>query len=228
MAEFGTGRLVQFDERSRLFPMSAALTSTSLINRRWRRPSAYNQGTTSACVGYSTFGLVNSQPNRSFVPYGVRNAYSPMDIYRGAQEIDPWPGAEPEYYGTSVLAGMKFAASKGMISTYRWCFGIDDVLRTLSHYGPVVIGIEWYGSMNVQPNYDPERYNAVALTVDTNSGLVGGHAVELHGILTGKRLVIGTNSWGSLWGDEGRFYLNWDDLDMLLQRDGEAVAATNA
>lgn len=35
----------------------------------------------------------------------------------------------------------------GFVPEYRWAFGVDDVLATLAHHGPVVLGLNWYAGM---------------------------------------------------------------------------------
>jgi C1A family cysteine protease len=56
---------------------------------------------------------------------------------------------------------------------------------------------------------------------------VGGHEVELHGVDISSKYVIGTNSWGADWGVKGRFKLSWENLDRLLQEDGDAVTVVS-
>lgn len=208
--------IVRLDERSKGFGVRGALFAEDapLKSKTWRRPRAFDQGQTSQCVGYSTFGLIMSQPLTSLVPLDVRHLAGPVQVYRYAQQIDEWPGVEPTYYGTSVLAGFKAAHLKGWIPGYRWCFGLDDTLKTISNYAPVVIGINWYNGM-----FSTDEHGFVK----PGGPLAGGHAIEIHGIDPKHEFVIGTNSWGPGWGMAGRFRMSFETLEYLLNQDGESV-----
>ena len=211
--------IAEFDRRSRKFPARGVLfgDNAPLKPKTWRRPAAYDQQSTSQCVSFTMLGLASTQPNTRLAPLKLRR-FDPSEGYRWMQRNDEWDGEEPTYSGTSTLAGAKWLKERGAIGTYRWCFGADDVLRTLSHAGPVAIGIWWFDSMMAT---GPDGL----LRVDTDYQPIGGHAVELHGIDLDTETVVGTNSWGVSWGQKGRFRLRWDDLDTLLRDNGEAMAA---
>lgn len=208
--------LLWFDEQSRQYGARGVLfdPGTPLVSRYWDRPQAYNQLRTSQCVAFSTKGICNTDPMRVGKDPSVLAAIDPKRIYDLAQTLDPWPGTA--YNGTSTLAGMKAAHQLGLIPGYRWCFGVDDVLKTLSQFGPVAVGVTWWQSM-FQPGYQG------MLVVDKSGGNAGGHCVELHGIDVEEQAVHGTNSWGQSWGDNGTFKIRFEDLDMLLRENGEAV-----
>lgn len=209
--------LVSLDPRSRDYPARALFgANLPLRNKVWSRTGAWDQGLTSQCVLYTVKGMIWTAPNRVQHPLPKRRAIDPGVWYPLAQKIDPWPGEAPTYEGTSVLAGIKTGQREGFYSGYRWCFGIDDVLQTLTYHGPIAIGVSWYMSM-----FETDRSGW--LKVDTQSGLAGGHAVELHGLDVRQKAVIATNSWGPGWGVRGRFRIKWDDLEKLLHDNGEAV-----
>lgn len=205
------------DPASRLFAAVGRVATDDAplrtrTHRRYHR--AYDQGETSECVAYSAKGMINTSPLSALLPSSQRLHIETTPVYKLAQTLDVWPGES--YDGTSVLAGCKALKQLGLIREYRWCFGLDDVLKTLSSYGPVTIGIAWYNSMF-------RTDSAGNLTVDYNSGLAGGHAVEIIGINTSRKTVVITNSWGERWGDRGRCYMSWDDLGTLLEDYGEAL-----
>jgi hypothetical protein len=214
------GRIPEFDPLSLNFPARSLIEASDIFTKTWRRQPAYDQGNTPKCVGYSVYGLVNCQPWTKSISYSRRSRYQPDEIYRWAKRHDAWPGTQ--YAGTSVNAGLKCLRRNGIISEYRWCASVPDILSILSSHGPVVLGVNWYNSMFFQEDFDP-GYVPYQLRVDQGSGVAGGHAVTLHGVDTKTRTVIGTNSWGQGWGDEGRFYLGWDDLEYLLSDNGEAA-----
>ena len=209
--------LIAHDPRSFAFPAAGFLTIPGLprVHRTWRRGPAYDQGRTSSCVGQTFRGILNSSPHTSLVRLLFRAKYDGVTFYNGGQQFDQWPGAEPEYYGTSALGVCKYLQNQGIIKEYRWCFGADEVIDTLCQHGPVAIGIKWYDQMM---KTDANGY------ITPGGRLVGGHEVELHGVEKDKKYVVGTNSWGTKWGiSSGRFKMTWDTLDLLLNDDGDAV-----
>lgn len=210
-------KLAVLDSRSRMFGAVTSVVDSDAEPRTktWRRfPRAFNQGRTSECVLYSGKGLLNTQPINHGNIWYKRLLLKTTPVYKLAQTLDQWPGED--YDGTSCLAGAKALQQLDWIDSYRWCFGLEDVLRTVSWYGPVQIGISWYNSMF---STDADGF----LTVNPSSGLAGGHAVEIHGIDVEHEFVVITNSWGTSWGDRGRCYMRWSDLDTLLADWGEAV-----
>lgn len=211
--------VIRFDDRSLAYPARGVLfrEGAEIVTQNWRRVPAWDQGLSSECVAYSVRGICWTSPFRAAIPYKERRAISFRDVYESAQRIDEWPGEN--YDGTSVLAGMKVGKERGWFSEYRWCFGVDDVLRTLSHHGPVAIGVTWYDSMF-------EWGKLGMLYVNTRSRVSGGHAVELTGLNAKQGYVRGTNSWGKSWGHHGAFRMRFEDLDFLLRDYGEAVTAT--
>lgn len=217
-------RLVQFDERSRRFPITAVVP-TDVRSKTWVCQPRLDQGDEGACVG---FGITHELAASPVPVRGLDAAFAREAIYWAAQKIDPWaggayPGASPQYEGTSVLAGMQAAQSLGYFAEYRWAFGIDDVLRAVSHAGPVVMGTVWREGM-----FEPRPSGL--LTVEDS--VAGGHCWLLRGLilkprLRGERLtepvVRCRNSWGAGWGAAGDFFLRVSDLEALLADDGEAA-----
>jgi hypothetical protein len=205
----------RFDDRSR----SYGVTTEPLppINRYWIQGDQLDQGQEGACVGHGVVGALQASPHRAHLPLPQQGAFG---FYNLAKFIDEWEGED--YDGTSVLAGAKVAKHTGLISEYRWCFGIDDVLRTISYQGPVVIGIEWRDSM-----FDTASNGLI----DCSGTAVGGHCVYLSGVGYKRRftgvsglvdIVKVKNSWGRSWGSFGSGYMRIEDLADLLSRQGEA------
>lgn len=219
----GMGRaLIEHDPRSRDFPVRGAVIPRAVTRRSktWRRAhAAYDQGSSSTCVGQTFRGIINTGPNTAQIPLETRKKYTAAKIYQNAQKLDQWPGEEPVYYGTSALGALKYLANEGIVKEYRWCFGLDDVLDTLSAYGPVGIGVWWWSGMM--------RTDSSGFIYPTGYR-EGGHEVELHGINISSKYVIGTNSWGRDWGiNNGRFRIKWDDLEELLMDDGDAATVVD-
>jgi hypothetical protein len=213
----------KFDERSRQYPISAFFPSMqSKTFTLWRHGEILDQGSEGACVGFGWTAEALAGPvmvNLEDIP-APRAPKEPNQfanyVYKEAQKIDEWPGED--YEGTSVLAGAKVMSRYGVIQQYRWAFGINDVVGALMSQGPVVLGINWYGSMYSAPEGK--------LTVSGNR--VGGHAILAIGYnpssqtFKGKETVILQNSWGKSWGIDGIAEITVEDLDMLLKEGGEA------
>jgi hypothetical protein len=202
-------RIPQFDERSRQFPIRSLIGDVLLKPKRWTCLPRIDQGQEGSCVGHGWAHELAAEPVR--VP-GVTHATA-LAIYHRAQQLDEWPGEA--YEGTSVLAGAKAVQEQGHMAEFRWAFGVEDVLATLSAHGPVVIGVDWHeGCM---------RTDAHGYITPTGS-IVGGHCTLLRGILRerGQWVCIGRNSWGRDWGAGGDFKITATDLAQLLDNAGEA------
>ena len=207
-------RIPEFDERSRAFPVRALLATAPRQKRSytWRCFDTLDQGALGMCVGCAWTAELAARPSE------VRglSIITAKAIYLDAQHLDHWPGNS--YEGTSVLAGVKAAQAlhPGKISSYRWCFGIEDVLQTLSWLGPVVLGINWYQGM-----FTPDQDHVIKPT----GGLAGGHAILANGINVRRKLVRLHNSWGRGWGLNGECFISFSDLERLLYEQGEACVA---
>jgi hypothetical protein len=207
------------DPRSRAFPIRALLGShVEPRRRKWKPGTILDQGSEGACVGFGWTGELLASPRRSEtrVTAASGNLFA-LDLYHRAQVLDEWPGEA--YSGTSVLAGAKALMEKGLIESYRWCFGIDDVRAAIITEGPVVIGIPWYESM-----YETEMNGEVVVDGDQ----VGGHCILVTGYdpshpdFEGREMYRWRNSWGSAYGINGSGWIDAGDLRDLLADAGEA------
>lgn len=173
-------------------------------------------------------GPVTCQPaDGPCVGYAIGSAAGALEhaerIYAIAKTLDTMPGES--YTGTSVLAGARAAKALDIISEYRWCFGVDDVVATLQGLGPVVLGLQWTTGMK-----------APYLGVMSATGApIGGHAVvaiDYNEDLTtaggrGPAILI-QNSWGTVWGMGGLAWLPTRDLATQLANKGEACLVVPA
>jgi len=210
------GRHVHFDELSRNFPVPL-LKGAAIQTRTWNRTlKAFTQGELGSCTGNGAVGVVCTEPYRQ---QGVRYSEAlARKIYSHASYADTIVGAwPPKDTGSTVLAAMKALKELKLAKGYHWCFGLDDVLKTLSTLGPVEVGLNWYEGF--------DKPDAKGL-VKVGGSVRGGHAFELLGVDAEKKLVWAINSWGSDWGLNGRFAISWKDLDRLLHEEGEASTVT--
>jgi hypothetical protein len=141
----------------------------------------------------------------------------PHYIYRQAQLRDEWAGEEPLYYGTSVRAAAWWLQKRGYIGTYLWTWDVDTLVNTLLHTGPVVVGTNWYESM--------DRPSLLG-RVKVEGKLLGGHAYKVDGVNVKKETLRCKNSWGRGWGWLGGFTISFEDMARLMREDGEVCLAT--
>jgi hypothetical protein len=220
------------DPRSRAYGVSTTVPEANPKKIRfWTVPSCLplNQGSEGFCVGYGWSGELAVDP----VAIPVHNQFARM-LFNKAREIDLDEGRDFGNDGATLLAGAKAAKQLGLISEYRWCFGIDDVRDSLVNKGPIVLGINWYDGM-----YETETNGLVRV----NGGLVGGHCILLTGYWPyvmrrngqrigksspyGRTVYQWTNSYGIEYGLAGRGYISETDLDRLLKEGAEACVATD-
>jgi len=200
------GRLKERDEASRNFPIRALIAQEKPRSYHWECKPSLNQGREGACVGFAFSHEAAAEP---VVVKKVTNKVA-RAIYKRAQQLDNYPGED--YEGTSVLGGAKACVEKGWFGSYRWAFGLEDLLLALSYAGPVVLGVNWYEGMDKPSN------GIIRVTGD----LRGGHAILANGIDVEKKLIRLHNSWGRNWGRRGECFISFKDLDRLLHEEGEA------
>jgi hypothetical protein len=207
----------RFDDRSRSFPIRGAVALPSVPARKrlqWAVPPVpLNQGREGACVGFGWTHEAMATPVRVVFADGEKFA---RDTYRAAQRIDEWEGEA--YEGTSVLAGAKVLVDSGYLKEYRWAFSPADVVLALHTSGPVVLGVNWYESM----------YGADHGIVRVDGALAGGHCILARAwaapdeIFPDEQAIGLYNSWGPSWGDKGRAWMRYSDLERLMREGGEA------
>jgi len=207
--QYALGRLEQFDDRSRAFPIRTLVEGRFPRSYTWSVNTWLDQKREGSCVGFSWEQELAARPAR------VENVTNDTgtSIYKTAQKLDEWPGEA--YSGTSVLAGVKAIQQlyPGAITEYRWAFGIDDLILAIGHQGPAVIGIKWYSGM-----YTPDANGFIK----PKGNLVGGHAILVHGVNKFNKFFKLHNSWGKNWGKNGGCRLCFEDMEKLLNDGGEA------
>jgi hypothetical protein len=234
------GRLILKDKRSFAFPLDDFFSENkpkdfnpNRKRRKWRARAQWDQGQTSLCTAHAFNHWFEMEPvahPRSKGKYKgqPRPIIAMRELYCLAQQIDPWPGGcgseanFDAYDGTSLLSVVKIAASKGYIKRYFWEFlDVEKVRYHLLHYGPVMVGTNWYTGMN-----KPNAFGIIGRT----GAIVGGHAYLLdEWDDTRANAEVGVfNSWGPDWGIKGRAYMSKTSLAKLIAEDGEVCIAEEA
>ena len=210
-------RLIEFDEKSREFPIRTILEAKKPRSYTWRCTTNLDQGPDGACVGFGEGHGLLARPAE--VKGIVDDRYAKRVLYWEAQKVDMWeggsyPGARPFYEGTSVLAGMKVGKTLGWYDSYRWAFGIQDLILGVGYNGPAIIGTYWTEDMF---DTDSKGY------IHASGKVAGGHCTLVRAVSIKKKRLTIRNSWGKVWGNDGDCYISFDDMDKLLKMDGEAA-----
>lgn len=212
------GRVPEFDERSRSFPMAAVLAEAPKSYKprsySWSIGTHLDQGANPSCVGFAWTHDLLARP--AVVTEGADFA---LWLYKTAQRYDAWSGEA--YEGTSVIAGAKVIQKKppalpegrGLIGEYRWVFAnLENLIKTLGYFGPVIFGTWWKAGMM---QTDSEGY------IRAKGENYGGHAYLVKAVdVRSKRFRV-HNSWGTSWGQGGDAWLSFDDAMALLGEQGE-------
>lgn len=201
-------RRLEFDERSRAFPIRTLVETLAPRSYTWGCPVRLDQRNEGACVGFAWTHELAARPK----VHGQVTEQLARDLYYEAQVRDPWPDTPPAE-GTTILAGAKAAVAYDYLEEYRWCFSVSDLALTVGHRGPVVLGINWHADMM---DTDGDGY------VHASGGVVGGHAILCNGYSAKYQRFKLVNSWGWDWGIAGECLVTESDMELLLADDGEA------
>lgn len=164
----------------------------------------------------AAFGLLMTepyhQPGWAFTEDDAVRGYHEETLLDDSQIPGHWPTQDT---GSAGPWSMEVLQRHGFITDWVHTRSFHAALRLLMS-GPVSIGITWFQSM-FTPGPDG------TLMVDPDSGVAGGHQIEVRALdVAGQRVRL-VNSWGSGWGDQGECWLEWHDLDMLLSIGGDVV-----
>ena len=183
-------RRVEYDERSRAYPVRALLVEKPLRSYTWGVPVRLDQGSEGACVGFSWTQELAARPKtHALVTNGVARS-----VYQEAQLLDEWADTPPEE-GTSVIAGARRMKERGYLGEYRWCFSLRDLQLTVGYLGPVVLGVWWWSDM-----MDPGADGFIHRT----GSRVGGHAILCNGYSVTKQSIQAHQLLGRELGRHGR------------------------
>lgn len=230
------GRLKAIDARNNLHLMHRALGPIAPLvvpnGRTWGfSGNVLDQGQTSTCTAHAAAHFIHASPIRHL---GFIN---PFDLYREAVLLDEYGDNDGDALledknlqaGSSGTGVAKALAKRGMISEYLWAQRMEDAITWVLTRGPVMIGSNWYGSME-------ETTKEGFLKILPNSPIVGGHEWLIRGADKKRGMVLCVNSWGPRWGGgskwwqggvlkPGHFLLDFDTLARLFHEEGDAVSA---
>lgn len=203
------------DVRSVNFQVTATVDATTPVTKHWYSPLVLDQGNYPHCVAYAGAGWLSDGPICHKIDFSI------PALYTDCQADDQWAGNN--YDGTSVLGLMRVLKKRGLVSEYRWAFNLNQVRAHVLTTGPLVVGTNWTEGMSA-----PDKDNFVHLTGRSQ----GGHSWRIIGASDTKMCPNGKrgafrakNNWGREYGDQGRFWISYDDFANLLASDGEAATA---
>lgn len=213
------GRNVVHDPRSRRFPFRAPAGLTLVSVRHERFIPVLDQGSLGSCTGNAGTGALGTHPVFLTLAEALRSlldqSYA-VQLYSDATKIDPWQGSwPPDDTGSDGLSIAKVLKSRGLISGYLHTFTFEDMQAALQT-SPVLLGINWYNRF-----FSPDAQGVIS----TGSGdyVAGGHEIIVDEIDMENQRFGATNSWGSGWGVNGRFYIPFDLMRRLLSENGDVV-----
>lgn len=206
------GREYAPDQHDFAFQMALDIPETvELKTKYWRIGNILDQGPFPHCVGFAWHQFCKSAPIMTKLPPAADY------IYHEAQKIDEWPGEEPRYQGTSVRAGVKVLHKLGRIAEYKWAWDAATVRDYVLTRGTVVVGTAWFRDM-----FYPDPKTGF---LKVSGRIAGGHAYVIAGYCVKREAFRIVNSWGRSWGQNGRAWISFKDMDALLKNQGEACSA---
>jgi C1A family cysteine protease len=223
MNGIGTGRRYAKDPRDQKYLMHPRPSAaTGVVRRMWVSPGVLDQGNSSTCVVHAADKYLTTRP---IVNPGWSTFKDRFKIYKEVQAIDEWPDNGDDD-GTSVRAMMKWLKSHGYVRSYHWGFDCETVVNHVLAFGPVEMGTIWDEGLS-----QPDRHGYIFSTVDDFDDMghawtiIGADRERVHrptGHVGAVRMV---NSWGTGWGQRGRAWVSFKELDKLIKIQGEAAVA---
>jgi hypothetical protein len=236
------GRNLRHDSRSLAFPFLSSGAAPVAVQHA-RRVPIFDQGQLGSCTGNAAVGCIASDPFYATetdklvrggpAVMGVWSAHEwteagALSVYSDATQLDNITGTyPPDDTGSDGLSVAKVLKNRGWISGYTHVLtGADGVAHALSGSNgtdgfPVIVGVPWYSSM-----FEPDARNFVSITAGAT--VEGGHEFVVDQYIppasAANTAAFGCqNSWGSGWGDAGRFYLTFPTLQRLLSEQGDCT-----
>lgn len=209
------GRYVHHDPRSLQYPYLLEPTATVASVKHTRYIPVLDQGNLGSCTGNATVGALGTGDFYATIPAGTSlDETLAVKIYEKATTLDNVPGSYPPTdTGSSGLAVAKAAQGFGFISGYQHALNTTAALAALAAK-PIIVGVNWYEGFD-----RPDSSGHVSI-----SGSVrGGHEFVLDELNVEGSYVGATNSWGTTYGEKGRFFFSFDALDQLLSEQGDAT-----
>jgi hypothetical protein len=191
-------------------------------------PSVRNQGSVGSCVGFGIGAQVGSVAKSLNI---FTEWYSPTWIYNGARFIEGsllkdagcepgdalswllkkgclleqfWPYNSSKLDTTVPSSAREAQAIKYPgFAYYRVADGAAGICSALASGYTVSIGNPWFDNWMEAPK---------GVLPEPSDSIVGGHETCLYGYDSVSKVFYGQNSWGTGWGNQGRFTMPFSAL----------------
>lgn len=195
------------------------------LYRHHKRGPQLDQDGWSACVLYTVGGAIAAGPimqnlQRLADKFGFGGDVDAFlrQSYLAAQEIDEWVGAEPQYYGTSLRAGLQVGRNLGFWPNFYWLgteagSALIQLVRYVILYAPSPLAMDWFSGMF---QLDKHGY------LEPNGNWEGGHAMLCDEVSITERYIGGPQSWGP--GSYLRWRMSFDSWEYLAAQGAESAA----
>jgi len=221
------GRHLWLDSRSLSYMVENDVQEMArpLANQDWERVLVIlDQGTLGSCTGNAGTGALGTQPfydaiGQDVLPKAGDSTAAEefaVQLYSDATAADGYPGDyPPDDTGSSGLAVCKVLKKRGTVAGYRWARTPYGLMRLLQR-GPVLQGMPWYNAF-----FDPDHDGFIDANPHwSSSGIAGGHEIEAIGLELDTTdafdsVITYANSWGTSWGDAGRFRMRLRTYEQL-------------
>jgi hypothetical protein len=212
------GRRIHHDSESLRYPYRPRGTRRITSVQHQRHIPVLDQGQIGSCTGNDGIGRLGT--GVYFATISVVDHYhnldepDAVDLYSRATQADPFPGAyPPDDTGSDALSVAKVLLGFGMIAGYTWVFTMGDLLQALMER-PIGFGTYWYTDM-----FNPNGEGLVKPT----GAIAGGHQFCIDGYDQPRGWFWATNSWGTGWGKAGRFAMEGETVQYLMDRQADMI-----
>lgn len=131
-----------------------------------------------------------------------------MEFGIAAESLLPNDNLPWSRYSNVILSpGLIANAATHRPKSYFWVHTKEEWLKALDDGHPIHTGFDWYSSYNQSGGL-----SAPWILPWKRGWRVGGHAVKVAGYDIPKGLLTFQNSFGPNWGDNGKFYVRFNDF----------------
>jgi hypothetical protein len=150
----------------------------------------------------------------------INNEKFAIELYHEATILDGFPGAyPPEDTGSSGLGICRALKQRHLITGYSWALSTRGVASMLQH-GGAIMGMPW-----LEAFFEPGQNGFIDANPRwADSEVAGGHEVYIEALESwsdtypDQSVIRLCNSWGTSWGDHGRFRMRLGTYNLLRQQ----------